>query len=86
MPKIYNYWAVLALDIFLLIFWLVGFAVLASEVSILFANVGYYDGYSYRSASPEGLLLAYLSCLAAAAGIGGVLLYVSREAHPGSRD
>lgn len=76
MPKIYNYWAVLALDIFLTVFWLIGMAVTASEANVLFAaSSGYYDVYgTYRSGSAEGVLLAFLSCMAAAAAIGGVLL------------
>jgi len=80
MPKLYNYWAVLALDIFLVVFNLIAFAVTASEANILFAAsrgyLGSYGTYSTYSTSSEeeGLLLAYLSCMAAAAAVGGVLL------------
>jgi hypothetical protein len=36
-PVIYNYWAILGLDIFAIIFWIVSFSLLASEVS---SNLG----------------------------------------------
>lgn len=46
----YNYWAILALDIFLLIFWLISFAVLAAQVAASWANYDdyfdYYNDYS----------------------------------------
>lgn len=86
-PKIYNYWAVLALDIFLVVFWLVAFAVLASQVSTLYSLLGlsrssyYYDySYYYSSSSLESALFtAWLACQAAAAALGGVLLQGSRS-------
>ena len=43
-PVLYNYWAVLGLDIFAIIFWLVSFALLASEIAPYFDS--YYD-YDY---------------------------------------
>jgi len=46
-PIIYNYWAILGLDIFAVIFWLVSFAYLASEmgaVKTLYDD--YYNSYS----------------------------------------
>lgn len=46
-PKAYNYWAILALDIFLLLFWLISFAVLAAQVAATWAyNDDYFDYYS----------------------------------------
>ena len=49
-PKAYNYWAILALDIFLLLFWLISFAVLTAQVANTWANyddyLDYYDDYS----------------------------------------
>jgi hypothetical protein len=68
-PKGYNYWAVLALDIFLVVMWLASFALLASEVSILFLYFGYsYGYYSYY----DDTAASVPACLAAAAGLGGV--------------
>ncbi|KAH6687864.1 hypothetical protein F5X68DRAFT_275572 [Plectosphaerella plurivora] len=78
-PRIYNYWAVLSLDIFLVIFWLVAFAVLASQVSALYSLVGlssyYYDySYYYSSSTLESTIFtAWLACQAAASALGGVL-------------
>ena len=81
----YNYWAVLALDIFLVIMWLASFALLASEASFLFSYFGgfvsYYDDYygvsSYSSSSYAlGYIGVAAACMAAAAGLGGILLYV----------
>ena len=71
-PALYNYWAILALDIFLVIFWLCSFALLAAQVSYLFiygVDYSYYDSYYF-----SGATLTWLSCLATAAGLGGVQL------------
>ncbi|KAI2620505.1 hypothetical protein GGR54DRAFT_102670 [Hypoxylon sp. NC1633] len=78
-PKAYNYWAILGLDIFLVLFWLISFAILASQVASAFAVYhdyanfygDYYDDY-------ETAINIYGGCLAGAAGLGGVefLLYV----------
>ncbi|KAI1334633.1 hypothetical protein F5Y15DRAFT_420720 [Xylariaceae sp. FL0016] len=76
-PKAYNYWAVLGLDIFLVIFWLISFALLAAQVSAIFY---YYDSYSYYYYDDEytdaGITLG--ACFAAATGLGGVtwILYI----------
>lgn len=71
MPKIYNYWAVLGLDIFLVVFWLIAMAVTASEANLFFTNANINSSYY---GEPEGLLLAWLACMATAAALGGVLL------------
>lgn len=39
-PVIYNYWALLALDIFAVIFWLISFAVTADQVSDVYGGGG----------------------------------------------
>ncbi|KAI4865512.1 hypothetical protein F4820DRAFT_448002 [Hypoxylon rubiginosum] len=83
-PKAYNYWAILGLDIFLVIFWLISFAVLAAQVAAAFAYYSslsdyYNDYYDYNDLSDyDTAVTVYGSCLAAAAGLGGVefLLYV----------
>jgi hypothetical protein len=75
-PNSYNYWAVLALDIFLVVMWLASFALLASEVSLLFSDLDYYDSYSdtYSEYASDDITTAWVSCLAAAAGLGGLEL------------
>ncbi|KAI1205578.1 uncharacterized protein F4807DRAFT_275267 [Annulohypoxylon truncatum] len=80
-PKAFNYWAILGLDIFLVIFWLISFALLAAQVAAAFV---YYDDYSdyyddyYDLSSYDTAIKTYIGCLAGAAGLGGVefLLYV----------
>ncbi|KAF6828723.1 integral membrane protein [Colletotrichum musicola] len=77
MPKAYNYWAVLALDIFLVVFWLCGFGLLASEAAYLFV----IDSYYYYSSTSIVILS---SCMSAAAGVGGlqfVLFITSLSIH-----
>lgn len=69
-PRAYNYWATLAFDIFLFIFWLVSFALLALQVAILFSGgnvycADYYYCYDFTT---------YSSILAAAAGLGAINL------------
>ncbi|KAK1975139.1 hypothetical protein LZ30DRAFT_786485 [Colletotrichum cereale] len=66
-PKAYNYWAVLALDIFLLFCWLCSFALLAAQVAYLFDSYYYYGDY-YSS----DIAVIFDACMAAAAGIGGL--------------
>ncbi|KAK2022923.1 hypothetical protein LX32DRAFT_173883 [Colletotrichum zoysiae] len=70
-PRAYNYWAVLALDIFLLFFWLCSFALLAAQAGYLFGSSYYYYGRYYSSGiSDVGVIFS--ACMAAAAGIGGL--------------
>ncbi|KAI1128686.1 hypothetical protein F5Y10DRAFT_169010 [Nemania abortiva] len=64
-PKAYNYWAILGLDIFHVIFWLISFALLASQAAIILAASDYYYGY-YTGFTILG------SITAAAAGLGAV--------------
>ncbi|KAI1138028.1 hypothetical protein F5Y05DRAFT_48025 [Hypoxylon sp. FL0543] len=80
-PKAYNYWAILGLDIFLVIFWLISFAILAAQIAAAFVYYesysDYYDDY-YDLSDYDTAITTYGACLAAAAGLGGVefLLYV----------
>ncbi|KAI0468501.1 hypothetical protein F4859DRAFT_205720 [Xylaria cf. heliscus] len=64
-PTAYNYWAILGLDIFHVIFWLISFALLASQAALIIDYgsyyYGYYDGYTI-----------YGSIVAAASGLGAV--------------
>ena len=79
MPAFYNYWAILGVDIFAIVFWLISFALLGSETSTLFAVVECYDGYCYKKRD-VGLVKRYTdfhtyrNALAAAAGLGGLEL------------
>ncbi|KAI1164635.1 hypothetical protein F5B18DRAFT_240807 [Nemania serpens] len=63
-PRAYNYWAILGFDIFHVIFWLVSFALLASQAALLLAYSDYY-GYYYGFA-------VFGSIAGAAAGLGGI--------------
>ncbi|KAF9878592.1 integral membrane protein [Colletotrichum karsti] len=71
-PKAYNYWAVLALDCFLVVFWLCAFALLASEAAYVFALGAYCDYYVDCYASTRAALLIISACMSAAAGVGGL--------------
>ncbi|KAI0204632.1 hypothetical protein F4808DRAFT_414408 [Astrocystis sublimbata] len=61
-PKAYNYWAILGLDIFHVIFWLISFALLAAQAALV---ISYYGNYYVE-------FTIYGSIIAAAAGLGGV--------------
>jgi len=81
LPIAYNYWAILGLDAFGVIFWLISFALLASEVSdysVGSASCDYIYGYCYKK---RDLALAtrattnvktYHDSMAAASGLGGL--------------
>ncbi len=79
-PKIYNYWAVLSLDIFLLIIWLSSFAVMAAEVAPFIQEAAYYagtyscDGYTCADNTISTEAWAVLDSMAAVAGVGGLEL------------
>ncbi|KAI0532766.1 hypothetical protein GGR58DRAFT_507098 [Xylaria digitata] len=61
-PAAYNYWAILGLDIFLVLFWLIAFALLASQAAIILAvGGGIYIDFTIIG-----------STAAAAAGLGAV--------------
>ncbi len=78
--KIYNSWAVLSLDIFLVIMWLCSFAVMAAEVAPIItlaaAEEGTYscDGYTCGTNNISAYSWAVLDCMAAVAGLGGPVL------------
>lgn len=89
-PVIYNYWAVLGLDIFALVFWLASFSYLASQVAGLRLvsydyTCGYYSYYCYKKRDLDAIGLTkrattdfytYRNSLAAGSGLGGLELYV----------
>lgn len=87
LPAAYNYWAILGLDIFAIVFWLISFSYLAYDVaSVKIVTYSYsrgcafiYDGYCYKN--KRGLDIAkrstttiytYRNAMAAAAGLGGL--------------
>lgn len=73
-PAIYNYWAVLGLDILLVIFWLSSFALMASQVAPFMNGETYcYLGYceTYRLTGTDK---TFADCMAAVAGLGGLEL------------
>jgi len=85
-PIIYNYWAILGLDIFAIVFWIISFSLLASEVAA-YQIVTYHDDclYSYagvcyykRSRALETRattnVYTYRNAMAAASGLGGLEL------------
>ncbi|CAK7568076.1 MAG: hypothetical protein SEPTF4163_006057 [Sporothrix epigloea] len=71
-PQIFNYWAVLGLDAFLTVFWLISFSLLASQVAPFMGNHTYCDyGYCFDYGL-SGQSLVYAQCLAAASGLGAL--------------
>ncbi|CAJ2500724.1 Uu.00g035770.m01.CDS01 [Anthostomella pinea] len=79
--RFFNYWAILGLDVFLVIFWLISFAILAAQVAagFFYSTSDYYDDYyGYYKRSADTDTTTYAACMAAAAGLGGVefILYV----------
>lgn len=94
LPTFYNYWAILGLDVFAIIFWIISFSILAWEVAEYGWEVTYtYSycayGYCYKKRDTPFLekrattnVYTYRNALAAASGLGGLELYVisnSRE-------
>jgi hypothetical protein len=85
LPVAYNYWAILGLDIFAIVFWLISFALLASEVAayqIVTVSDTCYLGYCYKKrdvalAKRTTNLYTYRDAMAAASGLGGLELYVN---------
>ncbi|EFW99379.1 hypothetical protein CMQ_5800 [Grosmannia clavigera kw1407] len=75
---IFNYWAALGLDIFLVVFWLVSFALMASQVAPFMRTYDEcYGDYCYTYAL-DGYAKTFADCMAAVAGLGGLefLLFI----------
>jgi hypothetical protein len=77
--RAYNYWAILAFDIILFIFWLVSFALCAVAGAFWLAYYGadYYSDYydysvDYDFGFDDDVLLAFGGVLAALAGLGAL--------------
>jgi hypothetical protein len=91
-PAAYNYWAIIALDSLMVLFWIVSFAYLAYEVASVqlvtytytdclyeYAGVCYYKNKrSLEIAKRSTTVYTYRNVMAAAAGLGGLefLLFV----------
>ncbi|KAI0547156.1 hypothetical protein F4679DRAFT_555474 [Xylaria curta] len=63
-PGAYNYWAILGLDIFHVIFWLISFALLAAQAAYILAYGSYYDDY-YNGFTILGAIIAAAAALGA---------------------
>ncbi|KAI0521531.1 hypothetical protein F5B22DRAFT_541425 [Xylaria bambusicola] len=66
-PNAYNYWAILGLDIFHVIFWLVSFGLLAAQAALLLAYTyyDYYYDYYYTAYAAYGAIAAAAAALGA---------------------
>jgi hypothetical protein len=81
-PAAYNYWAILGLDIFNIVFWIISMSLLASEIAafswVVDDTCTYYYGYCLKkrdlSARSTTTLYTYRNALAAASGLGGLEL------------
>lgn len=87
---IYNYWAILGLDIFAIVFWIVSLSLLADEIAqyswvvtdsaggsyCFYDDVGEYVCYKKRSviARHSNAVVTYRNALAAACGLSGLEL------------
>jgi hypothetical protein len=82
LPAAYNYWAILGLDIFAIVFWIISFSLLASEVAAFTLYSTYttssclytWDGVCYYKAKRAvyTTIATYRNAMAAAAGLGGL--------------
>lgn len=68
----YNYWAVLALDMFAIVFWIASFALLAAQVAPWMGGYTICDYYECDTYELSGTELTVAACLCAAAGLGGL--------------
>ncbi len=85
----YNYWAILALEIFAIIFWLATMALLAStRAAFIYPayisgcyNDG-YGGYCYAKRDTYVATNGYLNMMSAAAGFSAIELFVAQFLTP----
>ena len=83
-PRAYNYWAVLAFDIFLVIFWLISFALVAALTGAI-ADATTYEYTTKRLMAKRDyyyysdifVTYTYFIILAVNAAVGAVNWYVS---------
>jgi hypothetical protein len=75
LPAGYNYWAVLGLDVFFVVMWLIAFALLTSQVAPVFGYDSYtYTSSGYISVGLSGFELTWSATQITAAALGGVQL------------
>jgi len=74
-PLVYNYWAILGLEIFAVLFWLISFALLASEVNAADGDncIGCYSDIIPRP-KKRSVGNTFNNSMAAASGLGGLQL------------
>jgi hypothetical protein len=77
-PLVYNYWAILGLEIFAVLFWLISFALLASEVNTADGGNCYGCGSNIDPVVPRpkkrSVGNTFNNSMAAASGLGGLQL------------
>lgn len=71
--KHYNYWAVMSLDMFAILFWLISLAIMAADIAP-YADETEVCDYYYGTCTWLGAI--FFACLAAIAGLGGAEWYV----------
>ncbi|KAI0186157.1 hypothetical protein EV127DRAFT_188022 [Xylaria flabelliformis] len=64
-PAAYNYWAILGLDIFHVIFWLISFGLVAANAAYILTYGSYVDDYYYSGYTILGAILAAAAALGA---------------------
>lgn len=75
MPRIYNYWAIIALESFLFVFWILSFAYLSLPVGQAFyfvngGRIGRYSRYDAGyAADPSIMVFIDLMMVAVVAGV-----------------
>ncbi|KAI0409403.1 hypothetical protein F4802DRAFT_247417 [Xylaria palmicola] len=79
-PAAYNYWAVLGLDIFHVIFWLISFAYVAALAAALLDYSSDYGGF-YYDAYAFGVVGAIAAAAAALGGVQWVVYIVALVLH-----
>lgn len=72
--KGYNYWAVLGLDVFALLFWLISFGLMAATVAPFADGFTFCGVYTCTTYSLEGPFLTLFAAMATVAALGGVEL------------
>ena len=83
LPVLYNYWAILALDIFAVVFWLSAFILTAVEAARFKDRVDgayhrYYSYYKRDLARRDTSVSTYRNVFAATAAMGALELRVPR--------
>ncbi len=70
----YNYWAICSLDVFLVVFWLASFALMASQVGPYINGYSVCDIFGCVHYGLTARQKIYADCMAAVAGLGAIEL------------